>query len=250
MVMKHALLGCLIPTLSVTFHAFSAQAEGVEYKASLYGWGIGIETEIETPRGTKERDIGFADLFKDLEIAALGSIEAHTNGVSLLVDVQYFELETDIDRPLSAGLVDAPADTKFGVASLYGLYRLYDGLRTKVDLGGGIRHTDLDLGVALSAGALTSEVFSSSRSATDPLLALRASHDIASDWTLSGMIDYGGFGIGTDMTAQATATLEYDWTKRWSGAFGYRYLTYESTTDFGDITVDYSGPILGLSYTF
>ena len=52
------------------------------------------------------------------------------------------------------------------------------------------------------------------------------------------------------MTAQATATLEYDWTKRWSGAFGYRYLTYESTTDFGDITVDYSGPILGLSYTF
>ncbi|MEO0549755.1 MAG: hypothetical protein AAFZ91_07530 [Pseudomonadota bacterium] len=236
--------------LSVILSTITATADDVEFKASLYGWGIGIGTEIETPRGTIERDIGFDDLLDDLEIAALGSIEAHTSGFSFLLDTQYFELESDIDRPLSAGLVDASADTKFRVISLYGLYRIHNGTRTKVDLGGGIRHSNLDLSVALTAGSLTTEVFSSDRSETDPVLALRAAHDIASDWTLTGMIDYGGFGIGTDMTAQATATLEYDWTKRWSGALGYRYLTYDSTTDFGDITIDYSGPILGLSYTF
>lgn len=250
MFMKQAFQTGFACLLSVLVNAGTATAEDIDFKASLYGWGIGIGTEIETPRGTIERDISFDDLFDDLEIAALGSFEAQTRGFSLIFDVQYFELETDIDRPLSVGLVDADADTKFGVATAYGLYRIYDGTRTKVELGGGIRHTNLDLGVTLTAGGLTTEVFSSDRSETDPLIALRAAHDLAEDWKLTGMLDYGGFGIGTDQTAQATAILEYDWTKRWSGALGYRYLTYDSTTDFGDITIDYSGPILGLSYTF
>ena len=59
------------------------------YKASLYLWGAGIGG---TSSSGGDVDVSFSDIIDNLDMAAMGAIEARKGKVSILADVIYLDL--------------------------------------------------------------------------------------------------------------------------------------------------------------
>jgi opacity protein-like surface antigen len=68
------------------------------------------------------------------------------------------------------------------------------------------------------------------------------------DWFGTLLLDAGG--TGDTSTWQALATVGYRLNDNWALQGGYRYLQSEWDTDLGQSSLEFSGPILGVTYRF
>ena len=130
------------------------------------------------------------------------------------------------------------------ILDLSGLQHRHDGLRCR----GGFRAfwTSLDT-TFVGAGAPT-ESLSQDKDRVDPIVAARVRMAFSDQWFGTLMLDAGGLDDST--TWQALATVGYRLNDRWAFQGGYRYLQAEWDTDFGEASLEFSGPILGVTYRF
>jgi hypothetical protein len=86
----------------------------------------------------------------------------------------------------------------------------------------------------------------------DPVVGMRWNWDISDKWSTSLRGDIGGFGVGSDLSAQAVALVDWHPWQHVSITGGFRALRLQYETDTGadnyelDLTV--WGPLLGLSF--
>lgn len=84
----------------------------------------------------------------------------------------------------------------------------------------------------------------------DPFVGFRGQWNLTEQLYLAGRADIGGFGVGSELTWQASAALGWQINPSWSAEAGYRYLS----PDFedGDFTYEVAsnGFFLSLGYTF
>mgnify|MGYP000488264672 FL=1 len=118
-------------------------------------------------------------------------------------------------------------------------------------LWGGIRYWSVESKLSLEAGLLPARKISNKEDWLDPLIGLKGLTPIGeSKFFVSGALAIGGFGVGSDFMWDANINLGYQWTKRFSTTFGYRYLDvdYEEDDFLYDVAQD--GLVLGLSWRF
>jgi opacity protein-like surface antigen len=126
----------------------------------------------------------------------------------------------------------------------------------KVDVIGAARSTRLDtkLDLALTTGAPLlpdgSRSVSGRETWWDPLIGVRVLVPFAEKWTAVGYADIGGFGVGSDITYQLLAGVNWQFSKSVSAKLGYRYLyqDYEHNGFIWDMTAN--GFYLGAGFQF
>ena len=84
----------------------------------------------------------------------------------------------------------------------------------------------------------------------DPFVGFRGQWNLTEQLYLAGRADIGGFGVGSELTWQASAALGWQINASWSAEAGYRYLA----PDFEDGAITYevasNGFFVSLGYTF
>jgi opacity protein-like surface antigen len=84
----------------------------------------------------------------------------------------------------------------------------------------------------------------------DPVIGVRVLVPLAEAWTLVGYADIGGFGVGSDLTYQLLAGVNWQFARSVSAKVGYRYFyqDYEQDGFIWDMAA--SGFYLGAGFKF
>lgn len=224
-----------------------------EYIATAYGWFPGVSTTIDTPVGEIEAEVDFDEVLETLDIAFLGAFEARRGRLSLVGDLQFFDISADASVPVGPLTAQGEVESQMTLFSAYATYAVAANEDLRVDLGGGVRLNSASIDTRLLASELALDAtFSNDGDWADLLLAARVNRRFSENWYGVAYADVGGFGIGdsSDLTWQASAGLGYRFNDQWSMLGGYRHLTIEREFDRADITADISGPFLGVQARF
>jgi opacity protein-like surface antigen len=218
----------------------------VDLSANL--WFNDSTVTADTPQGETSAELSFSDAIQDLDFAFMGTVEARNGPWSVIGDLLYFRITASGDTP--NGVLFSGVDTRseITVVSTYLTYRVYQDASMAFDIGAGARAfwTSLDT-TFIGAGAPT-ETFSQDKDWIDPVVAARARFAFNESWFGTLMFDAGGTG-DTD-TWQALATVGYRMNENWAFQGGYRYMKAEWDTDLGQSSLEFSGPIVGVTYRF
>lgn len=246
----------------------AAQTEGApdawqfELTPYLFGAGLNGTTGVRTGLGSVTSDINlsFSDLLENLDSGFMALFVAQKDKWSFGVEGVYFKIEDEGAKswqgPLgnsSTGALEATMTEQ--VYQLTAGY-LVSGGRTKVNILGAARYTRLDADLNLVATIGNPLLPDGSRSVSgdeswwDPVIGISVIAPFAEHWSFAGYADVGGFGVGSDVTWQAIAGVDWQFSESLAARFGYRYL-YQDFDDDGFIwDMAAQGVYLGLGIGF
>jgi len=240
--------------------AESSDTDAWQFEITPYVLGAGLNGTVGIGSVTANVDMSFSDLLDNLDSGFMALFEARKGRWTFAVEGIYFKLKGE-----GADSWQGPNDTT-GTASLEAtvteqLYQLSAGYRvlderTKVDVIGAARYTQLDtkLNLTLTTGSPLlpdgSRSISGAESWWDPVIGVRVLVPLAEAWTLVGYADIGGFGVGSDLTYQLLAGVNWQLSKVVSAKVGYRYLYQDYTNDGFVWDMTASGFYLGAGFRF
>lgn len=227
---------------------------------SPYIWAASLKGHADVAGRRAEVDVPFKDIIKNLDLSVMGNVEI-TNGLyGVYFDGQYTKTTQDADfrtlrleanissTTLSAGAFFRAFEVPLDGMTVFGNQRVF-----AIEPTVGVRWTQLkgDFGV---------DRLSESRKMqwADPFIGARFDADLTDRWNLFAEADIGGFGAGSDLSAQGQAYLGYRthiFNQPALLRFGYRalYQDYKG----GDIlghqfrwNVTQHGPVAGVSFVF
>jgi len=234
--------------------------ENWQFEFTPYVFGASLNGTVGIASVTADVDMGFDDILENLDSGFMAMFEAHKGAWSFTVDGVYFKIEDQRTNswqgPLDkSGTSQLDATITEQVYQLTTAYRILDE-KAKVDVLGVARYTSLDtkLNLAVETGLKLlpdgSNQIKSSKNWWDPAVGARVLMPLSKSWTLIGYTDIGGFGIGSDLTYQLLAGVNWEFTEDVTAKVGYRYL-YQDFEDDGftwDMTSD--GAYLGIGFQF
>ncbi len=245
---------------SATQLACAAQPGAWTFELTPYIWGSAMKGDVQGgPLPKTHVDMSFSDILDVLDFAAMGTFEGRKDRWGFLIDGIYVKVSDDATAkrtgpgPIGATLTaDAEAKLKQTILSAAATYRLVDG-RSPVDLLGGLRYSKIDVDARIDASlfALAGTARrSGDKDWVDPYVGLRFQHAMSDRWALVGYGDVGGFGVGSDLTWQASLGVNYAFTKDVSAKLGYRYLSFDYDKDNFVYDMKLQGIYLGVGIRF
>jgi len=239
-----------------------ADAWQFEITPYLFGAGLNGTVGISTGLGdvSSDIDMSFGDNLDNLDSVFMALFEARKGRWTFGAEGIYLKLKGEVANswqgPLgntSTGSLEATVTEQ--LYQITAGYRVLDE-RTKVDVLGAARYTQLDtkLNLAVTTGSPLlpdgSRSVSASESWWDPVIGVRVLVPLAEAWTLVGYADIGGFGVGSDLTYQLLAGVNWQFAKSVVAKAGYRYLCqdYQNNGFVWDMTA--SGVYLGAGFRF
>ena len=84
----------------------------------------------------------------------------------------------------------------------------------------------------------------------DPFLGFRARWNLTEAFYLTGRTDVGGFGVGSDLTWQASASAGYRIGDNWSVEAGYRWLDIDYSDNQFAMNLAERGMFFNVGYDF
>lgn len=258
----------------VAAHAQSSQeesgiavGEGWEFEAGLYLFASAIDGEIGVRSFTSDVDVPFDKVLENLQMGAMGNVEARHGRWSLIGDGIYMRLEDDASRASRGGRLLATLEVEIEQTMLagYGAYTLFEQTRNAntserefwIDAVAGMRYNRIavDYDIAAAAFGLTTAADRSSITDwVDPVVGARIGYVPLRNWLVMAWGDIGGFGVGAEHTWQVMGTLGYRFENGVGLFGGYRAfaIDYEEGSGNSYLSYDllYTGPVVGLSYRF
>ncbi len=231
----------------------AAAQDDWNHRVTAYGWATGLSSTVETPVGELEAEIDFDEILDSLDLAFFGAFEARKGRWAVVIDGMYADLATEIESFPTANFNSGEIGTQVGLIGGYVTYAVVDGPKTRIDVGPGLRYTDVSVD-ALAEGVdpTPDTAITVDGSWTDLVIATRLTQAFNENWYGVAYADVGGFGIddSSEITWQAFGGVGYDFGNSWSGLAGYRHLFIDH--DFGPTNVDteISGPFFGVQKTF
>jgi len=219
------------------------------FQVTPYAWGIGIDGSFKPLRNRPEEirfREGLSDVLDDLDSAFFLSAFYRNGRFVALGDYSRSRSSRDGRIPLLRLPVEARV--RQSALTLSAGYRALDGEQAKLDVLAGLRRWDLEARV--STPVLGGRSLGLSADFTDPILAARTNLQLSERLSLIGYVDAGGFGVGSDVTVQALATLNWRMTDAVFLSAGYRHLHVDYEDDGREIDFSFSGPLLGVSLKF
>jgi opacity protein-like surface antigen len=229
-----------------------------EFTPYLFGAGLDGTTGI----GGVTADVGtsFSDVLHHLDSGFMAAFEAGKGRWGFGFDGVYFRLKDQKTGSWQGpgGIGSATGELEATVTEqiyqLAAIYRLSDAAVT-IDAIGAARYTrlDTDLNLVVTTGPVLPGGTSSlgaSKSWWDPVIGIRVIAPFANHWSFVGYADIGGFGVGSDITYQAIAGVNWQLSQTFIAKAGYRYF-YQDYEDNGFIwDMAAHGMYLGLGIRF
>jgi len=238
-------IGALVAAAFFTTAPAASHAQDWTGQVTLYGWGAGVGGDLTPFTGapTLSFDKSLTEVLKDLDAAFFATGFARRGDFVVFGDFTY---SSSSRNGLTPG---GPASGEVTITSLTlaAGQRFEAGSETTVDVMGGLRGWKLD---GLVSAPLVGVSLAPEKTFVDPILAHRVNTPISDRWSVLSYADFGGFGVGSDLTWQAAVTANYQATDNLFLSFGYRHL-YLDYRDGGTVFKGaMSGPLIGATWRF
>jgi opacity protein-like surface antigen len=219
------------------------------FRAAPYGWVTAISGDVGVGPLTAPIDISMSDTLKDLDMAAMGILEAGYGRWSFGVDLIYGKTSQDLQG--GGRLFDSfRYEQKQWVITPTIAYRAIETGRYHMDVFAGARIMVLEAdltGRFARGGQVTRGV---NTSWVDPIIGIRGQAELGDHWFFRYNGDIGGFGVSSDLTWQAFAGFGYRVSESVAVAVGYRGLGVDYSKGFFTLDSVTHGPVIGLEVRF
>jgi opacity protein-like surface antigen len=193
----------------------------------------------------------FGTVLKSFKFGVMGAAEARHDRLVFLGDLMWVHLGGSQGLKVrDVNFADVHVDTKTGAITALGGYRVVDNGPVVVDLlAGGRLNTNKQRvdyhGILLDLSASVSKTW------IDPVVATRIRAPLGGKFGMSLYGDIGGFGIGSKLTWQGIATVNYQINHKMTVGAGWRYFQINYHDHDGFIyDVHQTGPIISLRTVF
>jgi hypothetical protein len=235
-------------------HAKSETLRDWTFTFTPYAWIPVIQGSVKINDNELPIDVSVTDLLKksDRTGVFMGALEIRYKKFSVYGDSTYLSLGFD-KQPLPILALELKTDLEFIFVDFGLTYRVLEGKPGTVqpwtiDLLAGGRYSSQEYKLALTGLPGKIKV---DKSWVDPIIGGRVTLDMTRRWRFILHADVGGFGVGSDISAQGKGTIGYRW---FPGNFelelagGYRALYQNVNLGGGISALDYDatvhGPIL------
>ena len=211
-----------------------------------YAWAAGFGGDVTPFTGAPKLsfDKGFSDVLHDLDGAFFLSGFARRDRFVVMGDLSW-------SSSSRSGIVPPglPAEGKLTQRSLTLLagWRAIATHGTSVDLMAGARAWSVKSSVSVAGGMMQA---SPGKEFVDPILAVRGSFTMTPQWTATLYVDIGGFGVGSENTSQALATVNHEVNDNLWLSLGYRQLNVDYRSGGTAVDVKMGGPLFGATWRF
>jgi len=240
-------------------HAAGADAAQWQVEFTPYLFASGLHGSTGTQQVTADINTAFGDIVRNLDKGLMGTLEVRRDRWGIILDGLYFKLRDQGARSWEgpAGIGSATGDldvtTTMQMYQLSAAYRLGGGVPTDLVVAGRTTRLDLDLNLVTTTGGLlpgNTRSLSASQSWWDPVVGVRVTLPFAEHWSAMLYGDIGGFGVGSDLTYQALAGINWQLFEHVSAKAGYRYI-YQNYENNGFVwKMAAYGPYLGVGIRF
>ena len=200
------------------------------------------------PTVNPDVQVNFDDI--GLSGAFTGSADVRYGKFGVLGDLTYYEVEADKD--IAAGpLPDADGTVTISGAKgmIVGYWRAYETDRASVDILGGAHYLGIDADVAVSTPNRRI-AFGAKEDLWDPVIGVRGKTMISEHFGVIGLATAGGFGVSSESLYEVQAYLSYRFNDLITAEAGYRFYSTKWEGDRIDYDASFSGPLMGLTFTF
>lgn len=225
----------------------SAHADEWRTSAALYAQFAGLRGEAAAGPVSVDIDVSFSDMLDHLDTGGVMALRSENDRWAFAVNAVFLGSEAEIatrtgllfDVDLTQDLVEATWSWR--ATEIYELFA-------------GVRYQSLaaEMSVTNAAGATTSAL--AVESWWDPIVGGRAEWPLGTAWALIARGDIGGFGVGSELTWSALATLEWNVSQSVGLVIGYRALDtdYEGGTGARQFRLNtlVAGPLIGIRFNF
>jgi hypothetical protein len=223
----------------------AASGAGSAFSIAPYLWAAGIDGDVRAGRAASTPvNADFGDILENLEAGLMIAGEAWFSPEwGVLGDLAWMDLATDATGPLGAASVRATNELWHGQVSAAWRPARQNG--AVVDVLGGVRWIDVESGLQTNVvSASVGEAF------LDPVVGLRATVPIGSNFQLMTQADVGGFGVGTDLSYQLVAVFGWQFSQHAGIGLGWRHLAMDFDEEDLAMDVAFTGPLLGMRISF
>lgn len=219
---------------------------GYIFFAGAYG-----KTTPRDPLSPVDLHLSFHDVLKSFKFAFMGAAEARRDRLVFLGDLMWVHLgESQGLKVRDVNFADVKIDSKTTAITALGGYRVANKGPVVVDLlvggrlNGNKQKVDYE-GILLDVSASVSKTW------IDPIVATRIIAPLGGKFSTTLYGDVGGFGIGSKLTWQGIATVNYQINHKMTVGAGWRYFQINYHDNDGFIyDVHQTGPILSLRTVF
>jgi hypothetical protein len=224
-----------------------------EFTITPYIWIAWPEGDIETEFGDgsvtpPEINANFDDV--SLSGIFTGSADARFGRFGVFGDLSYYEIEAEKNINIVGDVfVDGTLNVGGVKAMLNGYWRAYDSGHAHVDLLAGIHYLEANLEANLVTpnrtinGEIDDDWF-------DPVIGARGVAEFSEHFGVEGFAFYGGFGVNSDELYDLFAAAHIRFNDLFTASLGWRHFTDKFSGDLVDYEVSFSGPLLGLEFSF
>ncbi len=189
----------------------------------------------------------FRDLFRNLDFAAMGQIEARKGNWSILGDVMYVSLSGKRVTP-SPFFGDIDVEVKETILEPAIAYRALKSERGSIDLLGGVRIWHVNTHITFQPRILPLVDVEDSKNWADPIVGAAGVANLSPRVFVLGRFDAGGFGVGSDFTGRVFGGAGFKVKPRVALIGGYRYLRVDYVNEGFIFKTTMSGIVLGAKF--
>ena len=208
----------------------------------------GLSTDVDESIGD-----AFDNIFDNFEFASQVRLEARRGRWGIAFNLLYLSLGNE--EPVGPG-VNIDWDFDMIMPELFALYRFatvplgcgdacFQPTMT-VDALGGLRYVHAETRLANDPGPNAEGTMD----IVDPVIGLRVLFQVTRDLTFTVSGDIGGFGVGSELSWQAFAGVEWRVSDRVSLNAGWMILAIDSEKGLSDFDLTMSGPSIGATIRF
>lgn len=251
------LTGAAIMPLCLVGNDAAGETTGWQYDLTIYGWYTGIDTTFKSPgplgrEGDLEVDA--SDIIDNLEMTAMGTVEARYNKWSIITDVMYMDVGDDANTTVTVGSdpgvpVNANVDvdvTTWVVNAGVG-YDIAQENWGRFAVVGGVRYLSADIDSTFGLGGPFPVERSRSEDFWNGIVGVKGYIAAGDKWYLPY---YADIGTGdSDLTWQLFGGIGYRFG--WGDIkLGYRHIEFDQDDEKFVQDLAMSGPIMGVTFHF
>lgn len=217
-----------------------------------YIWAASLDGTIMVQGQPANVDVSFSDYVSDVDVTWASTLDISRRGSSwtFFLDTLYMKLGPD-PQPTAPGTLPRVTDITIEQALIDGWigYRIAEWDEGWLDILGGLRWQYLknEIEFAAPAGFGTR---SASQDWIDPHFGLRFKHYFTHKLYTGGIIDVGGFGVGSDLSIEAGLGLGYHLSDCIALELSYRLLDVDFSDGAFAYDVTSHGIFTGLAFYF
>jgi hypothetical protein len=244
-----------------------SESESWQFGLSIYGWfpNIAGQTSFTQPGGSSEFRIDIDDILDNLEFALMGTFDIRKGRWGILTDLIYMDAgnsktgthEVSIggrELPVNAS-ANVDLDLKSWIWTLTGYYRALEQTGLTLDVVGGFRYIDVEQKVNWTVTGNVGSIPVPDRTGAakadlsnwDAIIGARGRFAFGAKkaWFVPYYLD-AGTGE-SDFTWQGIAGIGYAF--RWGEIVAaWRYLYYNLPSDKAIKDINFSGPLIGVTF--